>query len=333
MSPEQDLLAQAFGGNTVDLYGTAELLAQMKRNQDAAAPQDQPTQPDILGAVAARAGAEVVGTSWELAQQVHATTTRLFGEMLPPENQLRVPELSELTQAGVDFEQLRSGYESLEAAGLGPELVIAPVDLPMDSWESVFSHLRQWQEGAHPPPAQGQADPLAGRRLKNQTDGDGLWISPVVKPHWDSLNEQAVSNTPGHNAVIGGVTWKVLVVPSGNLATSTSHNLATSNIEAQAQAAGLTDPTPKNVHMPIGAYLTVQANHFLEEKEPLDKSTWTWDNGTFMQPGGIQHGQQQPDVPQAPASYWYPDYGQVDVNDFDPGGAGGIIGARVPVWG
>ena len=325
---ESSEIAQAFPGAVVDLYGGAELAAQLAANRTGATPEPgSDAAPDILAGVAAAAAAEQRGVSWETAQEAARGTKELFAQLLPS---VEVPELAELRAAGIDFERLETGFEAYEAAGMEPMLVIAPVNLPLDKWRDMYTNLQAWQEAAYPEPPQGTADPLQGRRLKRQTDGNGLYINPNIEPVWDDLNQQAVDQTPGASFTgSDGIVWKALVVPAasredGGLAVNTSHDLSTRNLDAQLNALGLApnQVNQQDAHMPIGTYLTLQAERFASSGSPIDSNTWTWNAGTFTS-GGLR----------APASVWGPGYGLVYVDHDVVDDSGDFVGARLPVWG
>ena len=325
---ESSEIAQAFPGAVVDLYGGAELAAQLAQNRagNTAEPGSE-AAPDVLGGMAAAASAELRGVSWEAAQEAASDVHETFAQFLPG---VEVPELAELRAAGIDFERLETGFEAYEAAGMEPMLVIAPVNLPLDKWRDMYTNLQAWQEAAYPEPPQGTADPLQGRRLKRQTDGNGLYINPNIEPVWDDLNQQAVDQTPGASFTgSDGIVWKALVVPAasredGGLAVNTSHDLSTRNLDAQLNALGLApnQVNQQDAHMPIGTYLTLQAERFASSGSPIDSNTWTWNAGTFTSGGSL-----------APASRWNPDVGQVDVSPGDVVVSVDSLGSRVPVWG
>lgn len=277
---------------------------------------------------------EIDGGNWNMATVVHENTTRLFNILQPHHD---IPSLQEFIDAGVNFNKLHQGFEGYEAAGMKPELVFAPVNLPLQLWRDGYSALRQEQEVRHPLPPDGQPDRLPGRRLKEQPDGDGLWIWDGVANAWNDLNRQAVEDTPGTNLTVTNpdgteTVWKVLVVPTadkeeGGLAVNTSHDLSTasSTFSDQAETIGLTPEsiTQVSAHMPIGAHLTLQARRLHQDLPLLDQegSIWTWNHGTFNDGG------------RAPAVYWYPGFGQVRVGDDGVDGSDGNVGVRAPVWG
>lgn len=315
---EAQALAAAFGGQPVELYGEAELRAQLAANRAAGTVPEAPTTPDILGSIAAQASAEIVGTAWEQAQTTHERLEQLFGDAVV------IPDLGEFVKAGVDFARLRSGFEGYKAAGMQPELVLAPINLPLETWYQTYSHLRQWQDQQHPDSA---------CRLQKQSDGDGLYVCDSIANAWNDLNHQAVTQTPGTTVVArDGTIWKALVVPTasredGGLTVNVSHDLNTgrNNLATQAEATnGLvpeTSITETNAHMPIQTYLTLQASHILEDTPLLDSNTHTWAAGHFDYGG------------RSPAVDWDSGFGQVYVNNVGVGRAGDGIGVRLPVWG
>lgn len=310
---ESDALAAAFGGTPVDLYGEETLRAQLVANREAGVEGAVPVVPDALAAVATQASAEIIGTAWDAARTAHERASHLF------EGTLRVPDLSEFATANIDFPHLREGFEGYERAGMKPEIVLAPVNLPLAKWRETYSRLRAWQDEHHP---------SSGFKLKRQNDGDGLWVWDGVANAWDDLGQQAANQTPGHVLLSDGIAWKALVVPTatredGGLAVNTSHDLTKKRLTAQAEASGQpeTDITEQNAHMPIGAYLTIQATHVLEDAPLMDKDTWTWAHGRFS--NGAR----------SPAVRWNPDVGRVSVNCDAVGSSDDSIGARLPVWG
>jgi len=318
MSPEQDALAKVFGGQEVDLYGVGELRQQLAAGQAAGIFEPSADVPDVFGVLATAAAAEVVGTSWETALDTHSSTKELFSD-----SGVDVPSLDEFAREGIDFAALKTGFEAYETAGLQPEIVFAPVNLPLAKWRQLYSGLRVWQDEHHPSSTQ---------RLKNQSDGDGLYVNELMANNWDSLNQQAVEQTVGKHVNKDGVVWKVLVAPTasreeGGLVVNTSYDLTKGSLDAQADVIGVArgSITPETAHMPIGAYLTAQATHFKADLPPLDKNTtWTWNHGTVTDTNNVL---------QAPASRWYSGVGQVCVGHVNVDYADGDLGGRLPVWG
>ncbi len=264
------------------------------------------------------ASRELGNLAWEAATEAQQTTVRLFAEIVPT---LHVPELGDFIEAGVDFDKLQAGYEAYAQGNMAPELVLTPVNLPLLVWRGAYTKLREWQDANN-----------AGSsfRLQKRDDGDGLYITDPVAGAWDPLSEQATANTPGSSLVDGGVTWKALVVPTASreqhgLAVNTSYDLSTvgGDFNAQASAIGRTQVNPQEAHMPIGAYLTLQAGHILEDKPLLDSDTWTWNAGTFKHDNRTK----------APAARWDSGVGRVRVSHGGVGLAAGDVGVRLPVWG
>lgn len=264
------------------------------------------------------ASREVGNFSWEVANETQQKTVRLFAEIIPA---LHVPELGDFIESGVDFSKLQAGYEAYAQAGIAPELVFAPVDLPLLIWVGAYGKLREWQDANN-----------AGSsfRLQARTDGDGLYVAPPVADAWAELTGQAVLDTPGTSTIDSGRHWKALVVPTASreqqgLAVNTSYDLGKTgaDLNAQSSVLGVTQVSPVESHMPIGTYLAVQAGHILENKPLLDSNTWTWNAGTFEHENRTK----------APASYWHSGGGQVFVIFDRVGYSAGDIGARLPVWG
>ncbi len=268
-------------------------------------------------------GSIEVPTSWEMMSEVHAATQKLFGEVFP--TGLQVPELHEFARAGVDFAGLQNGFETYQQADKDPQLVLAPVNLPVSAWETHFSRLCDYQN------ENGSSRP-DGQQLQRRSDGSGLWIADVVKSSWTELSDQAATNTSGNLVTTGdGITWGVWVIPTadktkGGLAVNTSYDLTTSNISDQAVALSVPETAvdSTNAHMPTGTYLTAQAMRVMEGQPFIDSdANWTWNAGTFKEGGNLR----------APASRWSPARGQVRVLRDDVGNAVGDLGARLPVWG
>ena len=337
-SSEASELSKAFGGAKVDLYGGAALKAQLEANRAARDEPPADTPPDSLGDMATRAAAEVVGPNWEIANSAHSETTRLYNTMLPDTN-LRPPELSTFVEAGVNFAKLQQGFEAYRDAGMEPELIFAPVNLQLDQAKQLYINLRKWQEAQVPLPPDDQPDPLDGRRLKFQYDGDSLYVSPDVTANWNNLVQQATEDTPGHTVLSpDGSIWKLLVVPTadkaaGGLAVYTSHDLTRGRDSLSNQAnllnEELEDITPSQAHMPIASYLTLQALRVRRDAKLLDNNIWTWNAGTYS----TLQGQGQPNSVQAPAALWGALVGQVHVDHFVVGVVDGSLGVRLPVWG
>lgn len=267
-----------------------------------------------------RSGAsrELGNLAWVAAHEAQQTTVKLFAELIPT---LHVPELSDFIEAGVDFAKLEASFEAYAQGNIAPELILAPVNLPLYAWEDAYSTLREWQD-AH--------NASSSFRLQKRTDGDGLYITKPVVDAWDSLNGQAVADTPGSFLPDGGVMWKALVVPTASreqhgLAVHTSFDLTQTgnDFNTQASTIGLTQINPQEAHMPIGAYLTLQAGHTMDDKPLLDSNTYTWNAGTFEHDNSTK----------APASSWNPGRGRVGVRHDRVVSSGDDLGVRLPVWG
>ncbi len=259
---------------------------------------------------------EFDGSSWQ-------TTLLEARDAAQKVTALVMPELAEFSQAGVDFAALQTGHEAYEAIGLKPELVLFPVNLPLESWKQIYSELRKRQDVEHPD---------SDYKLLEQSDGDGLYVWDAVAKAWPDLNRQAATSHTG-KAVDGpgNVIWKVVVVPTasreeGGLAVNTSFDLSKNSeaFQAQVRAIGATTITAANAHMPIGAYLTLQGARVLEDTPLLDKDTWTWNAGTFKDAQNRLR---------APAADWDSGGGRVRVDLGIVDDAAGSIGVRLPVWG
>jgi hypothetical protein len=263
--------------------------------------------------------------TWDVAVETLETTHRLFQQISPGE--VDVPELSEFGESDIDFEALQAGYEAYERAGMAPELLFVPVYLELQTWRDSYGKLRQWQDRHYS---------SSDFRLKQQSDGDGLYVNTSVASNWHSLNHQVWDDdAPGSffTSSDGGI-WRALVVPTasieqGGLVVNTSHDLSEGkdNLLRQAQATSipLEQITPINAHMPIDAYLLLQAMRIYKNIPPIDSGfMWTWNAGTY---------EDEDNSLQAPASGWSPSVGRVVVGHYEVSGSSDSIGVRVPVWG
>lgn len=259
---------------------------------------------------------EFDGSAWQ------ATLLEAY-DMAQKVTAFSMPSLAEFIHAGVDFGALQAGHETYAAASLKPELVLFPVNLPLETWKEIYTELRKLQDATHPD---------SDYKLLEQSDGDGLYVWDAVANNWEPLSQQAIASPAGKTVNgPGDVLWKAVVVPTasreeGGLAVNTSFDLSTKSesFQTQVRTVGSTALTAANAHMPIGAYLTLQGTHVLKDTPLLDKDTWTWNAGTFKDSNNNK---------QAPASYWYPGRGQVSVNHDRVDYSDGDFGVRLPVWG
>lgn len=266
---------------------------------------------------------ETGALSWEVANETYASTMQLYSEMAPG---AEAPDMRDFIEAGVDFAKLQAGYEAYEAEGMKPELIFAPINTGIDFWKRLYGSLRTWQD-THPPTD-------ARCKLQKQDDGDGLYVAAVVANNWDPLNTMVVnSSSMGKTTrATGNIAWKALVVPTasadeGGLAVNTSFDITTYSDEFVRQAATASKQVPPNgadSHMPVGAYLMMEAMHIYKDMPLMEDYMWTWNAGTFKD---------AQDRLRAPASRWRPGGGRVGVGRGRVDDSGDSIGVRLPVWG
>ncbi len=245
---------------------------------------------------AAREQGNLVGGGLEAVSNPDTRAT--FGETLTQSEQLfgrigiTVPTPEHLAANGVDFTTLGAVHERMSAEGLEPRLVLAP-SLNTSDWQQLYSNLR----------ADGT---IVGNPLKNQIDGDGLYIEDRIINTWDDLNG-VPDNVPVtlDTAINGSCNWTLRLLPGTNRPSET--NIAHNDPNY---------PDKPTVH----EYLTLQANLLQAGEAPIDDSTWTWLDGTLENDS------------QAPNGRWYQDEGQVRLISFDARDRDGDIGMRPPVW-
>ncbi len=177
--------------------------------------------------------------------------TLLQSEQLFGRVNLTVPPVDRLAESGVDFAALGAAYERMDAAGLEPRLVLAPV-MNTGEWSDLYRRL--------------EADPGVNRNggIKN----GGLYIDSSVGSAWAELSSvpDTVPSTTTQDTAGGNVNWTLRLLPGTNRPTETSvaHN-------------DPSYPDKPTVH----EYLALQANLLQNGEEPIDDSTWTWLDGTF----------------------------------------------------
>ena len=181
------------------------------------------------------------------------------------------PSIAELASAGFDLNRYKTAFNSLEAEGKQPELLLVP-RLSVAQWKELYQRL------------QDDATVNADGRLKN----GGIYINDDVAAEWDSLTN-TLTSLPSYNNPHDGITWHLSVVPGTDQPTETRvpHN----------------DPTYEHQHPTVNDYLTLQAGRLQRSEDPIDSSTYTWLDGTIQDasraPGGFWYsGVGQVDV------YW-----------------------------
>ncbi len=274
--------------------------------------------PDSLATIAAAAVAEaqartpdvqpLTGLTPEFqatAETAHNTYTQLFERV-----GINIPSLHEFAAAGIDFNRLGTAHDAIKRLGSQPELVFAPSNFTRGGWEDLYRNL-QYDTAVN-----------ADGRIK---DG-GLYIDGDVVTNWNKLN------TDHHALAIDGVDWQVLVLPGGNQPpiVNIDHNgkdgrKVSRELQEQAARLGIAsgDLVAANMHPTIASYLALQAGRLQNNEEPIDSSKWTWLEGEFGDPSNLQ----------APRGRWFPVDGQVGLDWCNVGRRGGVLGARLPVWG
>ena len=251
------------------------------------------------------------------------------------------PDLERLASEDIDWQTLADVKERLDQYGIESFLSIQPINLPLDEWQEGFSKLRQWQDDNDP-------DAPEGRRLKERSNGDGLWIYDAFKTNYDAWVKDTVANAPGTKIrMADGITWQVVLIPTvTNHSTKDNslngkvnyirHDLATTQLDDKGKPVpigGLNTETLNNliniinssaytessIHPPIGSYLGIQATRIHHKQAALDSDGFSWLNG--------KHDSRVPN------SCFYPSYGQVSLICRNVSNVDGDLGIRPSVWG
>jgi hypothetical protein len=261
----------------------------------AVARMDSPTNP------------ESTGTTWEVAVTALERTTDLLHLTHPS---LVVPEL-EHQLFDVNWNHLRETYEAYERLGIAAEVVMGPEGYPLDFWRTVFSNLRQWQDTNHPD---------APHRLKNQSDGEGLWVNAEVAAHWEQLVD---TDNP---------RWQATVIPTPPKAPilGVDHNGKARDNTVPEELANILRALPGSdlTHPPTESYLMLQATRLHTGQAPVDSYIdslyyWSWLDGEFTV---RQDGK---DYQAAPGGGWDPGSGQVVLDWNDVGDRDDSLGVRL----
>jgi len=260
------------------------------------------------------------------------------------------PDLERLASEDIDWQTLADVKERLDQYGIESFLSIQPINLPLDEWQEGFSKLRQWQDDNDP-------DAPEGRRLKERSNGDGLWIYDAFKTNYDAWVKDTVANAPGTKIrMADGITWQVVLIPTvtnhstkdnslngkvnyirhdlattqlddkgkpvpiGGLNTETLNNLTDIINGSDGSDTDSPDYTESSIHPPIGSYLGLQATCIHHRQAALDGEGWSWLSG--------RQGSLAPRGRFGP-----PRHGQVDLDDYGVSDVDDILGVRPPVWG
>ena len=274
----------------------AQFQAVLKRNLEAGATPNILT--DSLASLAATAVSEARAQSPEgsvlanlepnFADTVRQSRTNLNTLLTTTGTALTVPELASPELIGIDWKKLQIGYNVMEAAGLQPDVVIAPAGQPLSFWKDLYSNLRRWQD-AHDPAAPNLLQFFDGEgRIDNC---DGLLIGPHLKDHWTEL----LPPTPG---------WTVSVIPAANAPAVLGVNYHGIAEEFEGRAEDImppelatllmtlpnTDPAGEFHNPSVESYLTMQAIRLLNAAPMIDdifgRMSWqyytSWLDGNFI---------------------------------------------------
>ena len=291
------------------------------------------TVTELLAACATAAVAEAqsqgAGTLAELkplfADRVRQSHNRIDSLLAITETGLTVPELASPELAHIDWGKLQAGYDVMAAAGLEPEVVIAPAGHSLSFWKGLYSGLRKWQDGH---------DPTAGNRLQlhleteNGDASDGLYVGNRFENDWISLIPAAAG-------------WTVSVIPLAETAPfpGVNYNGETDNhlvSGIHSRPIELTDllttlPSPEPIgelhHPSVESYLTTQAIRLHNDEPTLDESSARPSSVKFSWLDGIVMVREyRIPFPVAPMGTYYSTLGQVrltgretNANEFDTG--------------
>ena len=233
-----------------------------------------------------------------------------------------LPNLDSKEFAGVDWQRLHEATKVYESLGIPSQVVLSPINRPLEGehgWKTFFSKLRAWQEKEHPD---------AVHKLKNQTDGDGLWINNEIPSQWSGVIDTS-SDAP---------QWQASVIPTDNKPAVTNVAYDSTNALGDvptdlSSIVALLPPTPSTDpnqppklagHPKAESLMTIIASQLYlnkvnkdnsqPEQTPIDSNTWTWAEGIINSgASGL-------------AVIWDPDDGQVLLNH-------DVVGIRVDYLG
>ena len=254
------------------------------------------------------AGLERV-TNLEIRERIEKSyelTTKMAREYLDLDE---IPTPEDMAASGVDHAWLADEYKRMEVEGLQPRFILAPHGLGLGNtdsghgWRRGFSKVRQDIS-------------IPNNPLKQQPDGDGLWVNDDAAVNWHVFDKAPeITTMPGaatlpiyETTAPDGATvqWTLRLIPG---APQPQH-LNVSYEEATAQGVA---------HQAISEMLTDKLTAIMQGEEPSDKDTWAWcDNGD---PAGAR----------APCGCWVRDRGRVLVSWVEVGRRFGNLGSRSPV--
>jgi hypothetical protein len=248
-------------------------------------------------------------TSPEIRERIE-TSYELTGKMAREYLGLdEIPTPEDMAASGVDHVWLADEYKRMEIEGLQPRFILAPYGLGLGNTDSGHGWRRGFSKAR-------QDTSIPNNPLKQQYDGDGLWINNDAAANWHVFDKAPeITTTPGaatlpiyETTTPDGVTvqWTLRLIPG----TPKPQHLNVSYEEATAQ--GVT-------HQAVPEMLTDKLTAIIQGGEPSDKNTWAWcDNGD---PAGAR----------APFGYWRRGSGRVCVNWREVGFRHDLLGSRSPV--
>lgn len=239
----------------------------------------------------------------------HETVSLVMGLIGEPMPAMHEPSLVS------QLDRLKPFFEAFEARGLEPEVVLRPAHRPLSFWEN----LAQAVQNSALNPDQGNEKVLRG---------GGLWVADEVRNEWTELTNPDSQAPAWKLEVVSSLERPKIVNITGYGYTDNKNENPSTDLNQILQVlnqAPITDRsgrkgqkqplTQSNVHPSPDGYLMHQLTRIIQEKTPLDSSTWSWLNGT-LNSGGV------------PAGRWDPGDGQVFLYWDRAGGLRGRVGVR-----
>lgn len=201
-------------------------------------------------------------------QEVRAAFERSIAEsgMLYERIGVITPSIAELVLGGIDFTDLASIYQAEDDARYTPELVLAPVDLPLSRAKNLFLGL--CRDITIP---------------NNQLKKNGLLVTGQIADNWARLTGPSVlPNTRLIASAAEDRLWSLRIMPGTPYAVETGVN------HAGEDENGL--PTVSPDHPTILEYLTLQALRIQAGNKLLDArgEDGTWLAGKFEYAGNVR---------------------------------------------
>ena len=224
---------------------------------------------------------------------------------------ISAPTPENMASRGTDHLYLQGEWEQMKVDGLDPHIILAPHGLGLEGehgWKKMY--------------AEAIADTtIPNNPLKQQPDGDGLWVNDNAAANWHAFDKAPeITTTP--DAVTlpiyettapdsTTVQWTLRIIPG----TPKPQHLDINYKDTVAQ--GIT-------HQTVSEMLTDKLTAIMQGKEPSDASVgglyyYSWcDNG-------------DPTGAHAPGGLWYRGRGQVNVGWFGVGRRRIYLGSRSPL--